>query len=178
LHRYNEEGDTRAVGTTKVFQFDTDSILAVAMMLALSALMLKLMQLQGNSSWGLSSTLDRYFLKAAQLCGITDKFHQVCTATKRLLVHKDIYPQMLKALSKANSHLKVGGPKEEGVVIGPLQNKMQFEKLKGVYKEVEEGHFAVEKGQEVSSKGFFLQPTIIDDPPKESLIYADEQMAS
>lgn len=63
-------------------------------------------------------------------------------------------------------------------MIGPLQNKMQFEKLKGVYKEVEEGHFAVEKGQEVSPKGFFLQPTIIDDPPKESLIYADEQMAS
>jgi len=101
---------------------------------------------------------------------------QVCTGTKRLYVHKDIYPQMLKALSKATKELKVGGPEEEGVMIGPLQNKMQFDKIKAVYEEVEKGKFAVEKGQEVGPKGFFLQPTIIDNPPNDASIMIDEQM--
>lgn len=103
---------------------------------------------------------------------------KVCTGTKRIYVHKDIYPQLLKALSTATKRLKVGGPEEEGVLIGPLQNKMQFEKIKAVYEEVEKGKYAVEKGQQVGSNGFFLQPTIIDNPPNDSLIMIDEQMVN
>ncbi|KIN03246.1 hypothetical protein OIDMADRAFT_40839 [Oidiodendron maius Zn] len=84
---------------------------------------------------------------------------QVCTATKRLFVHKDIYPQMLQAISSALKRLKVGGPEEEGVMIGPLQNKMQFEKMKIVYEEV--------------AKGW---PTVVDNPPSDSLLMTEEQM--
>jgi acyl-CoA reductase-like NAD-dependent aldehyde dehydrogenase len=85
---------------------------------------------------------------------------------------------MLKALSKATKQFKVGGPEEEGVMIGPLQNKMQFDKIKAVYEEVEKGGYAVEKGQQVDSKGFFLQPIIIDNPPNDASIMLEEQMVS
>ncbi|KAJ9629532.1 hypothetical protein H2203_001906 [Taxawa tesnikishii (nom. ined.)] len=101
---------------------------------------------------------------------------QVCVATKRIYIHEDIYKPMLEAMSKFASSLKVGSPDEEGVMLGPIQNAMQYERVKGFFADTKANgyKFAAGKPEVEEGKGFFIQPTIIDNPPSDSRIIAEE----
>lgn len=83
---------------------------------------------------------------------------------------------MLEAMSKFASSLKVGSPDEEGVMLGPIQNAMQYERVKGFFADTKANgyKFAAGKPEVEEGKGFFIQPTIIDNPPSDSRIIAEE----
>lgn len=101
---------------------------------------------------------------------------QVCVATKRIYIHQDIYEPMVKALVKFTESLKVGSNDDESTALGPIQNQMQYEKVKGFFQDTKEkGYkFAVGKPEQDNKKGFFIQPTIIDNPPNDSRIITEE----
>jgi acyl-CoA reductase-like NAD-dependent aldehyde dehydrogenase len=104
---------------------------------------------------------------------------QVCTGTKRIYIHEDIYAETLEAMSVAAKKLRVGNGADDGVTIGPLQNKMQYEKVKNLYAEAKSKNFKYHDGDDVDlneTRGFFLQPKIIDNPPDDALIITEEQM--
>lgn len=102
---------------------------------------------------------------------------QVCVAIKRVYVHEDIYEEFLAAMAQAAAKMTVGDPTSKDTVLGPIQNSMQYERLKGFYEDsVAKGHkFAYGSGPAKEGKGYFLQPTIIDNPPESSRIVTEEQ---
>jgi len=56
---------------------------------------------------------------------------------------------------------------------------MQYEKVKGLYADAEKNKYKSVDGYDVDlngTKGFFLTPKIIDNPPDDSLIVTEEQM--
>lgn len=83
---------------------------------------------------------------------------------------------MLEAMAKAAANLKVGSPGESGVALGPIQNAMQYDRVKGFFADSKKhGYkFAVGGPDVEKSKGYFIQPTIIDNPPNDSRIIAEE----
>ncbi|KAL8858194.1 MAG: hypothetical protein Q9178_005206 [Gyalolechia marmorata] len=110
---------------------------------------------------------------------------QICMMIKRLYVHSSIYPRFMSALVEHTRTLKVGSGTDPDVFIGPVQNSMQYEKVKDMYAQIpKQGWTAVLGGQELPAddenrpagkgKGFFFQPTIIDDPPEDSRIVTEE----
>ncbi|KAL1952784.1 hypothetical protein VTO42DRAFT_4261 [Malbranchea cinnamomea] len=101
---------------------------------------------------------------------------QVCIAIKRIFVHESIYDKFRDALVTATAALKVGEGNEEGVFIGPVQNSMQFEKVRGFFADIEKEKWNVAVGgkQDLGRTGYFLQPTIIDKPPLDSRIVTEE----
>lgn len=101
---------------------------------------------------------------------------QVCVATKRIYIHSSIYRPFLEAMVKFVKEQKVGAFDQEGITLGPIQNSMQFEKVKNMFKDSkDQGYkFAVGEPDISSSKGFFVQPTIIDNPPENSRIVQEE----
>ena len=102
---------------------------------------------------------------------------QICVASKRIYIHESVYQPFLKAMVSFANGLTVGNPFEEGTQIGPIQNAMQFEKVKGFLNDCsEQGFNFATKGssEQKSSKGYFVQPTIIASPPDESKIVAEE----
>ncbi|KAK5151343.1 hypothetical protein LTR04_006619, partial [Oleoguttula sp. CCFEE 6159] len=101
---------------------------------------------------------------------------QVCVATKRIYIHQDIYEPFVKAMVDFAKNVKVGEYTEEGVLLGPVQNEMQYEKVKGFFEDSKKNgyKFAAGKPDVESGKGYFIQPTIIDDPPNDSRIIAEE----
>ena len=54
---------------------------------------------------------------------------QVCIAMKRLYVHESIYDEMCDELASLADAAIIGDGLEQGTQFGPLQNKMQFEKV-------------------------------------------------
>ena len=101
---------------------------------------------------------------------------QVCVASKRIYVHESIYAPFVQALIGVSKSFKVGSSDEQGVMLGPIQNEMQYEKVKTFFKDTKDkGYkFALGSGEVESSKGYFVQPTIIDNPPEDSMIVTEE----
>jgi acyl-CoA reductase-like NAD-dependent aldehyde dehydrogenase len=101
---------------------------------------------------------------------------QVCVATKRVYIHESIYEDFVKRMVAFSKNIKVGSSDEEGVLLGPIQNSMQYEKVKQFFADSKEkGYkFAAGSPDVAPSKGFFIQPAIIDNPPNDSRIIQEE----
>ena len=87
-----------------------------------------------------------------------------------------MYDAFLEALINVTKSLKVGSSNDEGVMLGPIQNSMQYEKVKTFFNDTKsQGYkFALGSGDVEETKGFFIQPTIIDNPPDDSMIVQEE----
>ena len=72
--------------------------------------------------------------------------------------------------------IKVGQQNDKDVLLGPIQNKMQYEKVKQFFADSKaQGYkFAAGKSDVAASAGYFVQPTILDNPPSDSRIWKEE----
>lgn len=101
---------------------------------------------------------------------------QICTAIKRIYVHESIYPQFLQGYLQVLPMLKVADPAAEGTVLGPSANKMQFQKVQDLLKDIEKTKLTIAgKAEAPTGKGYFIAPTIIDNPADNSRIVVEEQ---
>ncbi|KAH7310531.1 Aldehyde/histidinol dehydrogenase [Stachybotrys elegans] len=102
---------------------------------------------------------------------------QICMDAKRIYVHEKIYDEFLTAMVAATKQFKVGDSTDAEAFFGPIQNKMQYEKLHDLYSEINKQNWKVALGgipEPTTSKGYFMPPTIIDNPPEDSRIVVEE----
>ncbi|RMZ85758.1 hypothetical protein DV737_g474, partial [Chaetothyriales sp. CBS 132003] len=111
--------------------------------------------------------------KIAQLAFLNSG--QICVTVKRILVQETIIDQFRDAIVAATKTLKVGPGTEADVFVGPIQNSMQYGKVKEFFNDVEreKQHVAV-GGVNPTSEGYFITPTIIDRPPEDSKLAVEE----
>ena len=71
--------------------------------------------------------------------------------------------------------IKVGDP-ESGSLLGPIQNQMQYEKVKNMFEDTKKQGYKFAVGADIvqEGKGYYIQPTIIDNPPNDSRIIQEE----
>ncbi len=84
---------------------------------------------------------------------------QTCAAMKRLYVHETIHDAVCDALVAYARNIPVGNGLEEGSVLGPVQNRMQFEKLSRLVRDARERGKVLLGGE--PGEGLFFPPTII-----------------
>jgi acyl-CoA reductase-like NAD-dependent aldehyde dehydrogenase len=104
---------------------------------------------------------------------------QICVAIKRIYIHTSIYDEFLAAMVEAVKGLVVGDGFKEGVFMGPIQNKMQFERVKGFLEYAKDEKLKIALGGDMQSvsgvgKGYFVTPTIVSNPPDDSRIVVEE----
>ncbi|QUT05738.1 aldehyde dehydrogenase family protein [Sphingobium phenoxybenzoativorans] len=100
---------------------------------------------------------------------------QFCVAAKRLYVHRDIYDQLSKALVDYATTVVVGDGSQQGTDLGPIQNKMQFEKLKDLLADARSSGLRFLLGGDIpDGKGYFVPITLIDNPPEDSRVVVEE----
>lgn len=101
---------------------------------------------------------------------------QWCIASKRLYVHRSIHAEFVKAFVNYAKDIKVGDGMDPETGLGPIQNKMQFGKLKDLFADVKANGYAVPLGGEIdeSLPGNFVPVTIVDNPPEDSRIVKEE----
>lgn len=69
----------------------------------------------------------------------------------------------------------LGDGSKQGVTHGPLQNKMQVDRVKTFFNDVKTEGWQVAVGGEIEkNQGYFITPTIIDRPPEKSRIVVEE----
>lgn len=100
---------------------------------------------------------------------------QVCLAIKRAYVHGSIYEEVCARLAELADQAVVGDGLEQGTTIGPVQNRMQFEKLKGFLDAARAEGRIIAGGEAVEGPGFFIRPTIVADVGNGTRIVDEEQ---
>lgn len=100
---------------------------------------------------------------------------QFCVATKRLYVHEDIYDRLVTALVDYARTVRVDNGLLVDTQLGPLQNRMQYEKVCNLLQDsVAERHRVLLGGVPADAKGFFIPITLIDNPPDDSRCVVEE----
>lgn len=100
---------------------------------------------------------------------------QVCIAMKRLYVHESIYDEMCAELAKIADAAIVGDGLKQGTQLGPLQNKMQFEKVKELIDEARKDGKVIAGGTLPEQSGYFIRPTIVRDITDGARLVDEEQ---
>lgn len=100
---------------------------------------------------------------------------QVCIAMKRLYVHDSIYDETVDELAKLADEAVIGDGLEQGTTHGPLQNRMQFEKVKELLEDARANGKIAAGGEVPDRDGYFIRPTIVRDVEDGSRIVDEEQ---
>jgi len=102
---------------------------------------------------------------------------QVCIAAKRVYIHEDIYDDLSKAIAEYAKNVKVGDGAQQGTGVGPIQNKKQYERVVELIQDAKDNGYKFLVGGETQKDipGYYVPITILDNPPEEARIVAEEQ---
>jgi acyl-CoA reductase-like NAD-dependent aldehyde dehydrogenase len=119
----------------------------------------------------LDEMLPRVFMGAFMNCG------QICMAVKRVFVPEQKYEPVVEAFTKMAQNLKVGDGFEPDVQMGPLQNKMQFEKVLDIIEDTrnQPATRITTGGHRLNRPGYFIAPTIVADIKDDARLVREEQ---
>ena len=99
---------------------------------------------------------------------------QTCAALKRLYVHEDIYEEMCEALAWIAWSVKTG-PASESPDFGPIQNKMQYDRVCELAESAKaDGATFLTGGEPMPGPGYFFPVTIVKDIPESSRLVQEE----
>jgi len=100
---------------------------------------------------------------------------QDCTAGSRVIAGPKIYDKLLEELVPQVESLKVGDPMEsDEIEMGSVISKAQQERILGFLERAKGATILTGGGTNGSSKGFFVQPTIVTDVKQTDEIVQDE----
>jgi betaine-aldehyde dehydrogenase len=102
---------------------------------------------------------------------------EVCSATSRLLVQSGIAPALFNRLKLECEKITIGDPLEDGVLLGPLVSRSQYQKVLAYFEIAKtEGLTLLTGGKRPAhlEQGFFLEPTVFTDVPSNSRLWTEE----
>jgi aldehyde dehydrogenase (NAD+) len=111
----------------------------------------------------------------AAAAGIFFNAGQVCSAGSRILVHADIYDEVVERLVARATSIRLGDPRDAGTAMGPLVSQLQMKRVLD-YIEIgkQEGARLVTGGARVGDHGYFVSPTIFSNVEHQMRISQEE----
>lgn len=102
---------------------------------------------------------------------------QTCAALKRLYVHDSIYDAVCEALTDVAKAMPMGNGLDEGNVLGPLQNKAQYDVVANLVEAARASGARVLLGgnPDSSRPGYFYPATLVADIDNGNPLVTEEQ---
>ena len=101
---------------------------------------------------------------------------QTCACAKRLYVHENDFDDVATALDEIAEKMPMGNGLEEGNVLGPIQNKMQFDKVNDLVEDAKQnGAHVIRGGKPLPGKGYFYPITFLGNVDNGMRIVDEEQ---
>ncbi|MEV6657266.1 aldehyde dehydrogenase family protein [Nocardia fluminea] len=105
---------------------------------------------------------------------------QACNAGSRLLVHDDVYGDVVELLRGKLADVKIGDPLDPSSLVGPVASRAQYEKVTG-YLDIARAEgcellFGGRRSEEIDGiqSGRFVEPTLYATPNPSSRIRREE----
>jgi len=101
---------------------------------------------------------------------------QVCMAIKRIYAHASIYDDLCAALVAEAGKARLGNGLDPATTLGPLQNRMQYDKVCALIRQTKQDGARFLCGGEIpEGPGYFIPPTLVTDTAEDSLLVTGEQ---
>jgi acyl-CoA reductase-like NAD-dependent aldehyde dehydrogenase len=134
------------------------------------------LELGGNDAAIVLEDVDVADVAKKLFFGATVNSGQVCMAIKRIYAHERIYDALCAALAGEAQRTRVGDGLQEGTVLGPIQNRPQYERVRGIIDDIRKGPGRILAGAEQpSGPGYFVAPLVVAEPGEKSRIVTEEQ---
>ena len=133
------------------------------------------MELGGNDAFIVLDDADPQLLRNVLGDARTYNDGQVCTSSKRIIVEKSRYDEVLHELKNVFSSLKAGDPLEDDTTLPPMNSERAKEKLEAqVKKATDAGAKVFYQYPEIDSKGAFFRPIVLTNIDKDNPIFDEE----
>jgi acyl-CoA reductase-like NAD-dependent aldehyde dehydrogenase len=117
--------------------------------------------------------LNKAIMMAAM--GIFVHSGQGCVCGSRVFVQRGVYDQVVQGIANIADNFKLGGPKEEGSMSGPLISQKQLTRVMGFIDEGKsDGVEVVTGGHRMDRKGYFVHPTVLTNVDRGMRLYQQE----
>ena len=101
---------------------------------------------------------------------------QTCACLKRLYVHESVYDDVVERLVALINTQIVGDGLDPATTFGPLQNKIQYEKVLALIDTaVSMGANIIRPAQALPENGYFIAPTLVTNIDEQSALVQTEQ---
>jgi acyl-CoA reductase-like NAD-dependent aldehyde dehydrogenase len=142
---------------------------------AASSLKRVTLELGGNDAAIVLDDVDPKTVAPKIFAGAMLNSGQVCLAIKRIFVHDSQYDSICAELAALADAAIVGDGMQERTQYGPLQNKMQFEKVRSLMEQTRHEGRYIAGGEVGDGKGYFIRPSIVRDIPDDARLVREEQ---
>lgn len=133
------------------------------------------MELGGNDAFIVLDDADPFVLKKVLSTARTYNDGQVCTSSKRIIVTKSRYDEVLHELKNVFSNLKAGDPLDPSTTLPPMNSMGAKDKLvKQVNEAINAGAKVFYQYPEVDSAGAFFSPIILTNVDRNNPAYDQE----
>jgi acyl-CoA reductase-like NAD-dependent aldehyde dehydrogenase len=133
------------------------------------------LELGGNDAAILLDDVDPKEVAPKLLAGAICNSGQACVGIKRLYVHESHYDEICDELGRLARSTVVDDGLKQGTQMGPLQNKAQFERVKGFLEDARQNGKIVAGGKPLDRRGYFVPPTIVRDIGDDARLVREEQ---
>ncbi|MCU1263124.1 MAG: betaine-aldehyde dehydrogenase [Bryobacterales bacterium] len=100
---------------------------------------------------------------------------QCCCAGSRLYVEKDIFDDVVAGVSDRAKKIKIGPGLDPTTSMGPLVSQEQLDRVCGYLESgFAEGARAVAGGKRSGDRGYFVEPTVLVDAPRNAKVVQEE----
>ncbi|WP_214365049.1 NAD-dependent succinate-semialdehyde dehydrogenase [Pseudonocardia sp. H11422] len=133
------------------------------------------MELGGNAAFIVFDDADLDAALDGAMIAKMRNMGEACTAANRFLVHSSVAGEFAERLAERMSALKVGRGTEDGVQVGPLINAKGRDKVAELVADaVERGAKVLAGGKALDGPGYFYQPTVLVDVPRDARLQREE----
>lgn len=136
-----------------------------------------LLELGGNNALIVDETAELDLALPAIVFGAVGTAGQRCTSTRRLLVHRSRYAEVLSKVAHAYGQVRVGPPLDPQTLLGPLIDADAVARFAATIARVKAlGGRVVCGGDVIDRPGHYVQPTLIEAEPEWDVV-AEETFA-
>jgi aldehyde dehydrogenase (NAD+) len=130
-----------------------------------------ILELGGNNCIVVDESADMSMVVPAIVFGAVGTAGQRCTSTRRIIVHENIYDDLIEKVTSAYKQVKIGDPLKKDTLMGPLVNeKAVSDHFSAIDKAISSGGKILFGGNRLSKDGSFVEPVIIEAKNEWSIV--------
>ena len=130
-----------------------------------------ILELGGNNCIIVDDSADMSMVVPAIVFGAVGTAGQRCTSTRRIIVHENIYDDLIDKVVSAYKQVKIGDPLNKDTLMGPVVNEQAVsDHFTAIEKAVANGGKVLCGGNRFSENGSFVEPTIIEAKNEWSIV--------
>ncbi|MGS4919286.1 MULTISPECIES: L-piperidine-6-carboxylate dehydrogenase [Mameliella] len=136
-----------------------------------------ILELGGNNAMIVAPSADLEMAVRAIVFSAVGTAGQRCTSLRRLIVHEDVYDQLVPRLAKVYEGLAIGNPLEAGTLVGPLIDAGALSAMDKALEQARAEGGTVHGGGRALTDQFpdaaYVSPAIVEMPAQSDVVHTE-----